>query len=88
MSNIRDIDADYRAAYLEEYEAYKRGGHREAAERIAGILRDDFNHDVDAKTKRQTAKKASAPERADQKAPEQMVPEKPQSLNDSDGVKE
>lgn len=72
---IRDVEGDYRAAYLEEYESYKRVGRDDEAEAVAKILRDDYDHDPTGK--KRAAKKASAPERADQKAPEQAVPEKP-----------
>lgn len=73
--SIRNIDDDYRAAYLEEYEAYKRAGRDEEAEAVASILRDQYNHDPSGK--KRTAKRAAAPERADQKAPEEAVPPKP-----------
>lgn len=82
MSHIRDVDADYRAAYIEEYESYKRAGLDEQAENVAQILRDGYGHEVDVKSKRQTAKRASAPERADQKAPEEAVPPKPSHSED------
>lgn len=82
--SLRDIEADYKAAYIAEYESYKNAGLNEAAENIAGILRSDYGHDVEGKSKRQTAKRASAPERADQKAPEAAVPEKAQSRAESE----
>lgn len=71
--STRDTGADYKAAMLEEYEAYVRAGRTEDAEHVATALKD-LGHDVKGK---RTAKKASAPERADQKAPEEAVPEKP-----------
>lgn len=82
MSHIRDVDADYRTAYIAEYESYKRAGLDEQAENVAQILRDGYGHEVEPKSKRQTAKRASAPERADQKAPEEAVPPKPSHSED------
>ncbi|WAZ20171.1 FkbM family methyltransferase [Streptomyces cinnabarinus] len=44
----RDIEADYRNAYIDEYEAYRTAGRDEEADRVAHILRDQYGHDVDA----------------------------------------
>lgn len=44
----RDIDGDYRNAYIAEYEGYVRVGRHEAAENVARLLREQYGHDVDA----------------------------------------
>jgi hypothetical protein len=75
--NNRDTDADYKAALIQEYEGYSRAGRDDDAAHVASVLRDQYDHEVEDKPKRQTAKRAAAPERADQKAPETAVPEKP-----------
>lgn len=72
--HLRDTDADYKAAMEEEYESYLRAGRADEAEHVADTLKA-LGHEV--KSKRRTAKRASAPERADQKAPEEAVPPKP-----------
>jgi len=66
----------YKAALIEEYESYKRGGFTDRAEHVAQVLQEQYGHEV-GKSKRQTAKRAAAPEKADQKAPEEAVPPKP-----------
>lgn len=76
--NNRDMDADYRAALIQEHDAYLRAGRDDDAAHVASVLRDQYGHEVDVKAKRQTAKKAAASERADQKAPETAVPDKAQ----------
>lgn len=81
MKNLRDTDADYKAALIEEHESYLRGGRGDAAEEVAAVLKG-LGHEVDVKAKRRTAKKASAPERADHKAPEEAIPPKPAHSED------
>lgn len=44
---LRDIDGDYKAAYVAEYEAYKRAGRTADAATVAGILRDRYGLDVE-----------------------------------------
>jgi hypothetical protein len=44
---MRDIEADYRAAYLDEHALCLRAGRTERAEEVAAILRDRFGVDVD-----------------------------------------
>lgn len=58
---MRDIKADYKAAYIAEYDGYVRAGRKDDARIVAGILREQFGHDVDAK---ETAKAAPKPENA------------------------
>jgi hypothetical protein len=70
------MDADYKAALIEEYEAYVRAGRDDEAEHVAAVLKSDYSHEV---SKKRTAKRASAPERADRKAPEAAVPERAQA---------
>jgi len=74
---LRDENADYQAAMMDEYDSYVRGGRIEDAEHVAAVLNDRYGQGVDVKAKRRAAKRASAPERADQKAPEEAVPSKP-----------
>jgi hypothetical protein len=45
---LRDVDADYKAAYVDEYRSYKQAGRHEDAARVAAILRDRYGVDVDA----------------------------------------
>jgi hypothetical protein len=61
---MRDIHADYRAAYIEEYEALLRTGRKEDAERVAEVLRAHYGHDVSAPADEPTPE-GDAPERAD-----------------------
>lgn len=61
--SIRDIEADYKAAYLAEHAALTRAGHTEKADAVAEVLRTQYDHDVDGPKKRTTQRKA--PERAD-----------------------
>lgn len=44
---MRNIRADYKAAYIAEYEAYKTAGRDKDAAVVAGILRDNYGHEVD-----------------------------------------
>lgn len=73
----RDIEGDYRRAYIAEYESYKRAGRHEEAKHIASILRTQFGHEVESKPRREEAVRQSAPERADQKAPEDTAEPRP-----------
>lgn len=43
----RDIDGDYRAAYIFEYETAKRAGRDETAAEVAEILRSRYGHEVE-----------------------------------------
>ena len=73
MANVRDVKADYVAAYRAEYEAQKAAGRDDEAEAAAKALRD-LGAGVTEK-----AKKRSAPERADAKRPAEDTAEpKPQ----------
>jgi len=62
---MRDIEGDYKRAYINEYEAALRAGHTAAAESVARILRDHYGHEV------------APTERADESAPEAAVPAPP-----------
>lgn len=50
MSNevpkARDLQADYKAAMIEEYESYIRGGRTAEADDVAAELKLTFGHDV------------------------------------------
>ncbi|MFX0573107.1 hypothetical protein [Nocardia nepalensis] len=46
----RDVEADYLRAYLEQYTRARQAGRTEEAGRIAQVLRNRFDHDVDAKS--------------------------------------
>lgn len=63
----RDIEGDYRRAYIAEYEAYTAAGRTKDAAAIARLLKDHYGHDV-----------KGSKERADEAAPEQAVEEAPQ----------
>lgn len=76
----RDIEGDYKRAYIQEYEGYAAAGRSKDAAAIAKILKDHYGHNVQ-----------SAPERADEKAPEntaEPAPKKggrPKLPRDADG---
>jgi len=76
----RDIEGDYKRAYIAEYEGYALAGRTKDAAVIAQILKDHYGHDV-----------KPAPERADAKAPEntaEPAPKKggrPKLPRDADG---
>lgn len=75
---MRDIKGDYKRAYLEEYEAYRRAGRPDDAERIAGILRDHYGHDVTGGKDAKKAAEPATPERTDaERPPENATPTKP-----------
>ncbi|ATL65137.1 hypothetical protein [Nocardia terpenica] len=42
----RDIEADYRRAYIEQYQRARAAGRGSEADRIAVVLRDRFGHSV------------------------------------------
>lgn len=44
--NLRDVDADYKAAYLAEYHSYVRVGRDEDAAAVAEILRTSYDVEV------------------------------------------
>ncbi|MFE6362971.1 hypothetical protein ACFVP3_23605 [Streptomyces sp. NPDC057806] len=63
---MRDIEGDYKAAYLDEYEGYKAAGRDEDAARVADILRDSYGHDVDAVDEREPTGVVERPETGEQ----------------------
>jgi hypothetical protein len=80
---MRDIEAAYKDALIEEYEGYMRAGRTDDAEHVAGILKDRYSYDIasgagdgDAKT---AAKKSPQPsEKAEaEKLPENATDPKP-----------
>lgn len=77
VSDVRDVKAAYRDAYLEEYRSYVAAGRTEDAEYVAAVLKSEFGVDVNAKAEKPKAEPA-APERTDaEKAPEATVEPKP-----------
>jgi hypothetical protein len=78
---MRDIEAAYRDALIEEYEAYVRANRKADAKQVAAALKDRYDHDVaepDGNAE-QDKKPAPAPERADaEKAPENTAERAPQ----------
>jgi hypothetical protein len=73
---VRDIQGDYRRAYLDEYEGYRRTGRDEDAEQVASILREQYGHEVAPKAKAKPEQ--DAPERTDaERPPENATPAKP-----------
>lgn len=70
---MRDTRADYRRAYLEEHEAYRRAGRDADADAVAAILRDHFDTEVAT-----SAPELVAPEQAAAEAlPENTAAPKP-----------
>jgi hypothetical protein len=76
---MRDIEAAYKDALVEEYEAYVRANRKADAEQVAAVLKDRYDHDVAEQDSDTEEKKPSpAPERADaEKAPENTAEPKP-----------
>jgi hypothetical protein len=77
VPNKRDEKSDYKAAYIEEHESMMRAGNKDGAASVAKILKDVYDHDVDAKSK---AEKKAEPEPPVERAvPEPAeTPEKPE----------
>jgi len=74
---MRDIEAAYKDALIEEYEGYMRAGRSEDAEQVAAVLKGDYGYDV-VKPDGE-AKKASTPEtKAVPRPPEAAVEPKPE----------
>ena len=59
---MRDIEADYKAAYLSEYTALARTGRTEDAARVAQILRDCFGLEVDGGQEQDAGDPVEVPE--------------------------
>lgn len=74
MPDIRDIDADYQAAYVYEYEGLVRAGNTEQATAVAEVLRTRYKHEVDEAPKKRPAQR-KAPERADVAKPAENTAE-------------
>jgi hypothetical protein len=60
MAKNRDIEADYKAALLREYESYRSAGLDDAAKAVATELRN-LGHDVRPKPSAETKEKAVDP---------------------------
>ena len=45
-ANIRDVQADYMAAMIEEYNSYAGSGRKEDAAHVAMVLKYTFDYDV------------------------------------------
>lgn len=71
--SIRDIEADYKEAYIAEHAALTRAGRSEKAAEVADVLRTRFGHEVDSAKKRAPQRKA--PERADVQKPAENTAE-------------
>jgi hypothetical protein len=82
MSQSRDIDGDYKAAYLHEYAGYVRAGRTAEAKIVAGILRKRFGVEVDPKPKVETTAAAAPPETTEAPKPRGRPRKNP--LNDSE----
>lgn len=78
---MRDIEAAYKDALIEEHASYVRANRTAEAEQVAQVLRDRYDHDVADKGEAEKPKKAEqapAAERADAaKPPEAAVDPKP-----------
>lgn len=62
----RDIEGDYRRAYIHEYEGYNATGRAKDAAAVAKILKDHYGHDVKHDMERADAE---APEDAAEPGP-------------------
>ena len=77
---MRDIEAAYKDALIDEHEGYVRAGRTAEAEQVAEALKDRYDYDVDKRDgdAKKEKEPSSAPERADaEKAPETAVDPKP-----------
>jgi len=79
----RDIEGDYRRAYIAEFEAYTAAGRTKDAAAIAKLLKNHYGHDVGS-TGRERADEA-APERAVEDAPKKRTGGRPKLPRDADG---
>lgn len=60
VANYRDVEADYKAALLKEFESYRSAGMDDAAKAVATELRN-LGHDVRPKASAETKEKAVDP---------------------------
>lgn len=81
---MRDVDAAYKAALVDEYASYRRAGRTADASQVAAVLRDQYGVEVEPvkeSAKQEPAKdkavETAAPERVDEKPPEATVDPKP-----------
>jgi hypothetical protein len=76
---MRDIEAAYKDALIEEHASYVRASRTAEAEQVAQVLRDRYDHDVDGESGEKSEKAESAPtERADaERLPEAAVDPRP-----------
>ena len=77
---MRDIEAAYKDALIEEHAGYVRANRSAEAEQVAQVLRDRYDHDVTRKSDggEKVKEPEPAPERVDAgKAPEAAVDPKP-----------
>ena len=70
---MRDIDADYEAAYRQEYAGYKAAGRDKDAARVAEILRTGY--DVEVEPQQQAPEPAKEPETVKETAAAAPLPE-------------
>jgi len=73
---MRDIEAAYKDALVEEYEGYVRAGRTEEAEHVAGILKDRYGYDAGKRNAKEAAPAVSE-KAAEEKPPESAVDPKP-----------
>lgn len=76
---MRDIEAAYKDALIEEHASYVRASRTAEAEEVAQVLRDRYGHDVDGEGGNEKSEKETpAPEKAEaEKPPEAAVDPKP-----------
>jgi hypothetical protein len=75
---MRDIEAAYKDALIEEHASYVRANRTAEAEQVAQVLRDRYDHDVTRGGDDEQADQAPTSERADvEKLPEAAVDPKP-----------
>lgn len=72
---MRDIEAAYKDALVEEYEGYVRAGRTEDAEHVAGLLKDRYSYDVAGEVGDDGAKKAEKDPQPPEKAEAEKLPE-------------
>lgn len=72
VTNVRDVEASYREAHLDEYRSYMAAGRLEDAKYVASVLKSQYGVDVDGGEK---PEEPAAPERADVERPPETTAE-------------
>ncbi|WP_329214804.1 hypothetical protein OG352_05215 [Streptomyces sp. NBC_01485] len=81
MTEVRNVNEDYKQAMIREWEAYAGSGRTERADYVAGVLLAEYDYDVTGGSEQEKAVIPSAPENtAAVKPPEAAVEPKPETV--------